>query len=241
MVIGIRRDQSKTRVNERCGSPVSRPNGLKHSASPGSRILKNPAAIGIALLCLSGAIAISVSLLGSDGLEIATADQGDKPSMAMESSGAPDKRICVHVTGNVAAPGVVSVPADARVVDAIEAAGGFTDDADTEAINLARTLSDGEQIVVPSIAQQPTADLSQDGRQSETPSSSSAYIGSKLNINKATQGELESLSGIGPSIAARIIEDREANGPFTSTQDIMRVSGIGSKKFERIENSICIG
>lgn len=241
MVIGIRRDQSKTCGNDRCGSPVTRSNGLKHSASPGSRILKNPAAIGIALLCLSGAIAISVSLLGSDGLEIATADQGDKPSIAMESSGVPGKLICVHVTGNVAAPGVVSVPADARVVDAIEAAGGFTDDADTEAINLARTLSDGEQIVVPSISQQPTADLSQDGRQSEAPSSSSAYIGSKLNINKATQGELESLSGIGPSIAARIIEDREANGPFTSTQDIMRVSGIGSKKFERIENSICIG
>lgn len=203
--------------------------------------LGNPALIGLALLCFAIVIAIFFPLFSGEAEDIVFADAGGVPASSSESSHEISKHSYVHVTGCVASPGVVDVAAGARVIDAIEAAGGFIDGADTEALNLARPLSDGEQIIVPSLADREGQASSQGGGSSIENAPSSAYIGSRLNINRASQDELESLPGIGPSIAARIIEERETNGPFSSVQDIMRVSGIGEKKYARIEGSICVG
>ena len=142
--------------------------------------------------------------------------------------------IIVHITGAVPRPGVYALPEGARVQDAISAAGGFLADADKTGINLARVLEDGEQIDIPygegaSIVI-PTPGV-------EVIISSSELI----NINTASQFELESLPGIGPTTAQAIIAHREENGPFATIEDIVDVPGIGSGTFERIKDLITVG
>jgi competence protein ComEA len=142
--------------------------------------------------------------------------------------------IIVHITGAVPRPGVYALPEGARVQDGISAAGGFLAEADKFGINLARVLEDGEQIDIPYSAGAsiviPTPGI-------EVITSSSELI----DINTAAQFELESLPGIGPTTAQKIIEYREANGPFASIEDIVNVSGIGPGTFERIKDLITVG
>lgn len=158
----------------------------------------------------------------------------------------------VHVGGCVVSPGVVELPTSSRVSDAIAAAGGFSDNAAPDALNLARLISDGEQIIVPSLEEYEvskpsfdataanTADLSQaDGTTAS--SNTSATDNNLININTASSAELQTLNGIGPSTAEKIIADREASGPFGSIEDLMRVSGIGEKKFASLAPYICVG
>jgi competence protein ComEA len=119
----------------------------------------------------------------------------------------------VHVVGEVQSPGMYQLPIGARLVDAVFAAGGLTEEADNASVNLARELTDGEQIIVFSI--------SQDG---ESPGTTSSGL---ISLNRAGDKELEELPGIGPALAGRIIAWREANGGFKSVQDLLKVSGIG--------------
>jgi competence protein ComEA len=119
----------------------------------------------------------------------------------------------VHVVGEVISPGMYQLPIGARLVDAVFAAGGLTEEADNASVNLARELTDGEQIIVFSI--------SQDG---ESPGTTSSGL---ISLNRAGDKELEELPGIGPALAGRIIAWREANGGFKSVQDLLKVSGIG--------------
>jgi competence protein ComEA len=119
----------------------------------------------------------------------------------------------VHVVGEVLSPGMYQLPIGARLVDAVFASGGLTEDADNASVNLARELTDGEQIIVFSI--------SQEGEAAGTTSSG------LVSLNRASDKELEELPGIGPALAARIIAWREANGGFKSVQDLLKVSGIG--------------
>jgi competence protein ComEA len=119
----------------------------------------------------------------------------------------------VHVVGEVLSPGMYQLPIGARLVDAVFAAGGLTEDADNASVNLARELTDGEQILVFSI--------SQEGEAAGTTSSG------LVSLNRAGDKELEELPGIGPALAGRIIAWREANGGFKSVQDLLKVSGIG--------------
>lgn len=142
--------------------------------------------------------------------------------------------IIIHITGAVPRPGVYALPQGARVQDAISAAGGFLAEADKTGINLARVLEDGEQIDIPfgvgaSIVL-PTPGV-------EVVTSSSELI----DINTASQSELESLPGIGPTTAQKIIAYREENGPFARIEDIINVSGIGPGTFERIKELITVG
>ena len=142
--------------------------------------------------------------------------------------------IVVHITGAVPRPGVYALPEGARVQDAISAAGGFLAEAEKSGINLARVLEDGEQIDIPygegaSIVI-PTPGV-------EVISSSSELI----NINTAPLFELDLLPGIGPTTAQKIIDYRETNGPFTTIEDIINVSGIGPGTFERIKDLITVG
>lgn len=142
--------------------------------------------------------------------------------------------LVVDVAGAVASPGVVEVAEGDRVHDAIERAGGLAEDADVSSLNRAAILTDGQKVYVP--------------RQGETtvpgasgPGTAQAADGSTLvNINTADEAALDGLPGVGPSTASDIIEDRDANGPFSSPEDLMRVSGIGEKKFEKLKSSICV-
>jgi len=144
-----------------------------------------------------------------------------------------ERPIVVHVSGAVPRPGVYALPKGARVQDVIAAAGGFLAEADKEFINLARLLEDGERLDIPfaegfspviptaqPIVVEPTSDL--------------------VNINTASSFQLESLPGIGPTTAAKIIDYREENGPFRTIEDIKNVSGIGTGIFERIKDMITV-
>ena len=119
----------------------------------------------------------------------------------------------VHVVGEVESPGMYQLPIGARLVDAVFAAGGLTEDADNASVNLARELTDGEQIIVFSV--------SQEGEAAGTTASG------LVSLNRAGDKELEALPGIGPALAGRIVAWREANGGFKSVEDLLKVSGIG--------------
>jgi competence protein ComEA len=145
--------------------------------------------------------------------------------------------LVVHVAGAVVHPGVYQLPAGSRVQDAIQAAGGLLPEADTQALNLAALLQDGEQISIPFV--QPTLPaLEAPPRAAPLPT---PQAGKLININTATQAELESLPGIGPSLAQQIIAYRKANGPFATIEDIIDVPGIGPKTFEKIKGLITVG
>ncbi|WKZ48770.1 MAG: helix-hairpin-helix domain-containing protein [Anaerolineales bacterium] len=146
-----------------------------------------------------------------------------------------DTPIVVHITGAVPRPGVYALPKGARVQDAISAAGGFLADADKTGINLAQLLEDGEQLDIPfgegASLVIPTPEVENvDPGETEL-----------ININTASQFQLESLPGIGPTTAQKIIDYREENGPFSTIEEIMDVSGIGPGTFERIKDLITVG
>jgi len=147
-----------------------------------------------------------------------------------------DKPIVVHITGAVPRPGVYALPEGARVQDIISAAGGFLAEADKENINLARSLEDGEMLDIPyaegfsPVIPTPIQDIILPGSDSDL-----------ININTASSFELESLPGIGPTTAGKIITYRDENGPFVSIEDIINVSGIGPGTYERIKDLITVG
>jgi competence protein ComEA len=125
----------------------------------------------------------------------------------------------VHVVGAVESPGVIELPENSRIVDALAKAGGARDDAVLSGINLARVLFDGEQIVVPALGDEPVVP------------SGDAPPG-LVSLSRGTSAELETLPRVGPATAARIIAWREANGPFASVDDVLAVSGIGPATLE---------
>lgn len=132
----------------------------------------------------------------------------------------------VHVAGAVARPGLYAVPSGARVVDAVAAAGGFTPDAAQAAVNLARTVQDGEQLLVPVVGASPVPGSSlQDGR---------------VNVNTADATALDTLPGIGPAIAERIVSWREKNGPFASVDDLLSVPGIGERMLATLRELVSV-
>ena len=135
----------------------------------------------------------------------------------------------VYVSGAVHNPDVYTLPQDSIVKDAMEAAGGPTADADLERINLALPVSEGQQVHVPR--------KGEDNPPVQPPSGQPAP-GGKVNINTASPAVLESLPGIGPALAQRIVEHREKSGPFERIEDVMQVSGIGEAIFEGIQDLI---
>ena len=139
----------------------------------------------------------------------------------------------VHVDGAVGAPGVYALGGEPRVNDAIVAAGGLAEGADTSGINLAARLSDGEKVHVPLVGEAPQAGT-------EPASGEPGGSDGPVNLNTATVEELDELPGVGEATALAIVEDRERNGPFSSPEDLMRVSGIGEKKFEKLEGLVCV-
>lgn len=146
--------------------------------------------------------------------------------------------IIVHVAGCVEKEGVVELEEGARIADAIEKAGGATLDANMSKVNLAYKLKDGQKLYVPSNIEddEETAIVTEKGEGIQ--GEANGKTGAKININTATQTELETLSGIGPSMALKIIEYRTKNGEFNTIEDIKNVPGIGDAKFEAIKDEI---
>lgn len=140
--------------------------------------------------------------------------------------------VVVHVAGAVSAPGVYTLPADSRVDDAVRAAGA-TADADLSQLNLAQKLADGQKITVPAAGETPAP------ADNAAPSDSS-QSGALVNINTATQEELETLPSIGEVRAQAIIAYREEHGGFRTTDELMEVSGIGEKIFADISPHITV-
>ncbi len=155
--------------------------------------------------------------------------------------------VVVDVGGAVASPQVVRLSAGARVDDAIQAAGGLAEDADTTSLNRASKIEDGAKVYVPRAGETISAGMATaeagvgaTGTPGSAATSTGTASGGLVNINTATLEELDTLPGVGPSTAQAIIDDRTQNGPFSSIEDLMRVSGIGDKKFANMKSGITI-
>ena len=162
------------------------------------------------------------------------------------------EKIIIYITGAVKKEGVYELEEGSRISDAIEQAEGLKEEADTSNINLAYKLEDGMKIKIPTQKENKNTNIENnkekfitqnsglETEQIQTKSQINEKKQEKININKANQEELETLSGIGPSIANKIIQYRKDNGNFKSIEDIKNVSGIGENKYNEIKNSITI-
>ena len=170
-------------------------------------------------------------------------------------------KIIVHVSGAVNKEGIVELEENSRISDAINKAEGLKENADTKNINLAFKLEDGMKIYIPTIGENIEGNEGNEQNQnanmidetSKYVTSSSGVVqeeqtnkqseekqNEKININTATQTELETLPGIGPSTSLKIVNYREENGKFKAIEDIKEVSGIGDAKYENIKDLICV-
>ena len=164
------------------------------------------------------------------------------PSPAGTASPAPVTEVVVHVAGRVLHPGVVHLPVGARVVDAIAAAGGATAEADPARINLARQLADGEQVLVLAVGEPMPAPLP--GSPPATtgtgaPRQPAADAG-PVNLNTATLADLDTLPGVGPVLAQRILDWRETNGWFTSVDELREITGVGEKRLADLRGKVTV-
>lgn len=144
--------------------------------------------------------------------------------------------LVVQVSGAVAEPGVYQLPPGSRVNDLIQAAGGTLPSANTLAMNLAAALEDGQAVRVPTIAPSPTRALF-----TATPQPTQTATSPFINLNTADQAALESLPGIGPVLAQRIIAYRQKHGDFAAIEDVKKVYGVSAQTFKMIEDYISVG
>ncbi len=152
------------------------------------------------------------------------------------------EKIAIHITGEVKKEGLIYLPVGSRVADAIKEAGGETKNADLSQINLAYQLQDGQKLYIPNKNEIISEYIisATGNTESEGSSSNNLKGENKVNINTATQSELDQLPGIGPSIAQRIIDYREENGNFQKIEDVQNVKGIGDAKYEEIKDKITV-
>lgn len=181
----------------------------------------------LALVVLSAAVGLGI-MRGQAAPAASVPLTGDDTDAATRSEGDPSGELYVHVLGAVEKPGLYVLDLEARVVDAVAAAGGTTTDADLTAVNLARVVDDGEQIVVP-VA----------GATSDAPGGVALPPGDdRVDLNTADQAALETLPRIGPALAERIIAWREENGRFASVDDLLAVPGIGEKLLAGVRDGV---
>lgn len=175
-----------------------------------------------------------IVLTENEGILVSEEEEGE--NVPLEAS--PDI-VVVDVAGAVVSPSVVHLDAGARVDDAIRAAGGLAEDADVSAVNRAAVLSDGQKIYIPRTGEEAPegGDAAADSAGQNASAGSDA---SKININTATAEELQSLKGVGPATADKIIEYRSLYGAFGSIEDIKNVSGIGDKTFDGFKDDITV-
>ena len=191
--------------------------------------------IGIILLIFGIIYIIKIKIDESNNMDLMLETNTNE---IIASSNNEEKTIIkVHIDGQIKNRGVVELEEGSRLVDAIEKSGGLTEEADTSNINLADILQDGEKVYI--YSKQEVEELKSIGKLNEEIDNTTKKD-NKININTATQAELEEITGIGPSLAQKIIEYRESNGKFKDIEALKNVSGIGDKKFESMKSQITI-
>jgi competence protein ComEA len=198
---------------------------------PGTYRARVRRGVGAALIVLlaGAAIAVFITVVTPRGAErelVAESESGSGNAGPVVAAGGTP--IFVHVLGEVARPGLYELREGDRVVDAVAAAGGMTDAADPAGVNLARLLSDGEQLAVPAVGE-------------VVASAPGIVADGRIDLNTADAAALDTLPRIGPAMAQRIIEWRESNGPITSVDDLLAVSGIGTKTVEALRPLVTPG
>jgi competence protein ComEA len=183
--------------------------------------MKNLPSIALGLVC--GLLAAGLIIL------VSSPPRGVPVALSPRPTAAP---LMVHVAGAVEAPGVYEMPLNSRIQDAIQKAGGSLPDANINALNLADKVIDGQKIIVPVIGED-TAKTSSSASKPDEPTG-------LINLNTASQSELETLPGIGPAKATAIIDFRNTNGPFQNLEDLMQIPGIGANICEDIKDLIII-
>ncbi len=197
----------------------------------------------------SGAMEIGAQTVADGTTEAAGAQTAAaeelQPLPAQTQAATEEEKLFVHVCGQVLRPGVYELPAGSRVWDAVEAAGGFLEEAARDSINLASELEDGAKVVIPSReeASEDPYGLLEDGWYQEAQAAESEKDGQPglVDINRATVAELQTVPGIGEVRAQDIVAYREAYGPFANVEDIMQVSGIKEGLFAKIKDYITVG
>lgn len=187
-----------------------------------ARLRVRVGAVIVVVLVALGCAVLATELTGSPtAVEIARGELGSGGDAIVVES----PSLFVHVTGAVMRPGLFELAEGSRVIDAIAAAGGFTDEANRDQLNLARLLTDGEQFAVPAAGDDVDAAAASDGR---------------VNLNTADAAALDTLPRIGPAMAARILAWREANGRFASVDDLRNIAGIGDATFEGLRDLVTV-
>ena len=185
-------------------------------------------ATAVVVLVMLGGVVVARAAQQSPSAVVAL-DETPPDAIAADGSAVQSTTVVLHVVGQVVEPGLVTLPAGARVADAIEAAGGAVAEADLSAVNLARIVTDGEQILVPRPGE-------------AVPEAGGGGSGSGLvNLNAANTGTLETLPGIGPVLAQRIVDWRADHGRFTSVDELTEISGIGPALLDGVRDLVTVG
>lgn len=214
--------------------PTPPPDGVLSGDATGKTDSKtgSSASPGAALAAAEGKSGSTAT--GKDG---ASPSPGAAPHLFLP--GANGAEVVVHVAGSVSHPGVVHLADPSRVADALEAAGGALPEADLGTLNLARPLTDGEMIYVVRPGETPPSSANT-GNAPGLGTKSAGTDGEKVNLNTADLGTLQTLSGIGPALAQRIVDYRESNGRFASVDQLDEVSGIGPALMARLRDHVCV-
>jgi competence protein ComEA len=194
------------------------------------------AAVVLVLVAFACAVLFATLTPSGSSTSVAAGSLAPTTSTAVPTGVATAKgtTIYVHILGAVTKPGLYELRDGDRAVDAIAAAGGFTKHADQSSLNLARFITDGEQIVVPVEGAQPTTAATSGA------AGAPGATGAKVSLNSADLTSLETLPRIGPALAQRIIDWRTQNGGFTSVNDLKSVSGIGDKTFDGLKDLVTL-
>jgi competence protein ComEA len=183
----------------------------------------------------SGGDAPATSVRRTASSNAAAPSRSETTRVATPTSTARGPKVVVHIAGAVTRPGVLELDPGARVIDAVEAAGGALPEADLDRLNLAAKLADGQRVLVERVGA-PPAPTDATGA---APDDGAAGAG-PVNVNTATQAQLEELPGIGPVLAEAIIDERERRGGFRSVNELRDVRGIGEKRFEDLRSSVTV-
>lgn len=207
--------------------------GLLPATLAGGRVTPGRAGVAaLALVAVCGALVAAVVVLRGRPTEIPLG----APVVQVSGRASPTAAaavVVVDVAGKVRRPGVLTLPSGSRVVDALHRAGGALPGVPTSGLNLARRLVDGEQLVVGLDSVAPAA-----GPAGAAPGSSRP--GGLINLNTATVSDLEELDGVGPVLAQRIVEWRDANGGFTAVDQLREITGIGDRKYEAMVDQVTV-